>query len=320
VRCDLDPELRARALPRYPGVHATGDFDDVLADPEVSAVAVAVDTPGHHRLARQALAAGRHVFVEKPLALASADGEELCALADRRGLVLMVGHLLLYHPAVEHAKAAIDRGELGELYYLHAERVNLGIVRETESAWWSLAAHDIALAIHLFDESPASVSASGASFLRRARGIEDIASASLRFGDGRIATIQVSWLAPEKRRRVTMVGSRQMLTFDDGAPRGKLVLHGHSAEGTALRRGAITTPVLPDVEPLLVECEHFVSCVASGARPRSDGRQGVAVVRVLEAGERSMRQGGVPVTVDPELAAPAKVKKKVTAGGGGDGR
>jgi predicted dehydrogenase len=247
------------------------------------------------------------VFVEKPLALVPADAAELCALAERRSLVLMTGHLLLYHPAVERAKACIDGGELGDVLYLYSQRLNLGIVRETENAWWSLAPHDVAVAIHLFGGTPVSVSATGASYLQRGRDIEDIAFASLRFGDGRMAHLHVSWLDPHKRRSLTVVGSKKMLTFDDTAAdekvkiydRGAVPRPGHTgyAEGVAVRWGDVVSPALPRLEPLRAECEHFVACVRSGARPRSDGRQGLAVVEVLAAGERSMRRGGAPVAV-----------------------
>jgi predicted dehydrogenase len=214
---------------------------------------------------------------------------------------------LLYHPAIERAKALLEAGALGEVLYLYAQRVNLGIVRSTENAWWSLAAHDIAVAIHLFGATPVAVSATGATYLQRDRGVEDIAFAALRFTDGRMAHLHVSWLDPHKRRALTVVGTRKMLTFDDTLPDEKLKIYdkgavprpGHAtyAEGVAVRSGEVVSPVLPNVEPLLAECAHFLSCVDSGARPRSDGAQGLAVVRALEAGERSMREGGAPIAI-----------------------
>jgi predicted dehydrogenase len=303
--CDLNQALLDGVGDRFAGVNVTRSFDQVLADPAVRAVAIAVDSPNHYGLARAALEAGRHVFVEKPLALTASDAASLCALAEARGLTLMVGHLLLYHPAVERTKALVDGGALGEVLYLCAERVNLGIVRDTEDAWWSLAAHDVAVAIHLFGASPSSVSATGGAYLRR--GIADVVFASLRFPDGRLAHVHVSWLDPHKRRCLTVVGAQKMLTFDDTATDEKIKIYdkgavprpGHSsyAEGVAVRVGDVVSPFVPHVEPLVAECEHFVSCVASGARPRSDGRQGLAVVRVLEAGEASIQAGGAPIAV-----------------------
>jgi predicted dehydrogenase len=310
--CDLNGALLPPIEARFPGVATTRSFDQVLADPTVRAVGVAVDVPNHHRVAKAALETGRSVFVEKPLALTSAEGAELCALAAARGATLMVGHLLLYHPAIEHAKALLDAGDLGDVLYLTAQRVNLGIVRSAENAWWSLAPHDIALGIHLFGTTPVSVSATGASFLQRDRGIEDVAFATLRFADGRMAHLHVSWLDPHKRRSLTVVGTRKMLTFDDTLPDEKLKIHdrapttrpGHAtyAEGVAVRAGDVYVPALPRVEPLLAEVAHFIACASGGLRPRSDGQQGLAVVRVLEAGTRSMAAGGAPVLVGPELS------------------
>jgi predicted dehydrogenase len=271
--CDLRPELLARVATAHPGVRLTRSFDDLLTDPEIAAVALAVDSSNHHRLARRALEAGRHVFVEKPLALTVADSEELCQVAERNRRTLMVGHLLLYHPAILVAKRALDAGELGEARYLHSQRVNLGVVRSTENAWWSLAPHDIAVAMFLLGGAPATVSATGGCFLQAKAQIDDVAFATLRWPDGRVAHIHVSWIDADKRRSLTIVGSKGSVTID----------------GTA--------PVARELEPLRVECEHFIECVRTGNRPRSDGAQGVAVVRVLEAGERSMRAGGTPIAI-----------------------
>ena len=303
--CDLNEALLGGVSERFPGVKATRSLDQVLADPEVRAVAVAVDSPNHYGVARAALEAGRHVFVEKPLALTAADASALCALAEARGLTLMTGHLLLYHPAVERTKALVDAGELGEVLYACSERVNLGIVRDAENAWWSLAAHDVAVAIHLFGATPLAVSATGAAYLRR--DIADVAFATLRFADGRIAHLHVSWLDPHKRRSLTVVGSKKMLTFDDTATDEKIKIYdkgavprpGHAtfAEGVAVRVGDVVSPFVANREPLVAECEHFVSSVTEGRRPRSDGRQGLDVVRVLEAGDASIRAGGAPIAV-----------------------
>lgn len=307
--CDRRQQALDTAEARFPGVRTTCAFDHVLADPEVEAIAIAADAPEHHPLAGAALRAGRHVLVEKPLALSSADAGELCRLAEERRLILMVGHLLLYHPAIARAKAAVDEGELGEILYVHTRRVNLGVVRQSENAWWSLAPHDIALALHLLGELPATVSATGAAVLDRPGPVEDVVFASLFFSRGRIAHLHVSWLDPEKRRSLTVVGSKRMLTFDDAAAPRRLQIHDKSAlvtptrigAGTnrslSVRSGEVVTLELPDDEPLIAECEHFLSCVRDGARPRSDGRQGLDVVRVLEAGERSLRAGGAPATV-----------------------
>jgi predicted dehydrogenase len=271
--CDLNPQLLARVSASHPGIRVTRSFDDLLDDPEVTAVALAVDAGNHHRLARRALEAGRHVLVEKPMALNVADGEDLCRIADRTRRVLMVGHLLLYHPAVLLAKRAIDAGELGDVRYIHAQRVNQGVVREHENAWWSLAPHDVAVATYLFGGQPSTISATGGCYLQTSRGIEDIAFAALTWADGRMAHVHVSWLDRQKRRTLTIVGSKETFVIDGSAP------------------------VAGADEPLRAECDHFVECVLTGRRPRSDGAQGLAVVRILEAGERSMRMGGAPISL-----------------------
>lgn len=305
--CDLSQRLLAATAARHPGVNVTTSFDEVLADPAVKAVAVAVDVPNHHRLAKQALLSGRHVYVEKPLTLTSADSQELCALARDRDLTLMVGHLLLYHPAVVLAKQRINAGDLGDVHYLYSQRVNLGIVRESENAWWSLAPHDVAVAMYLLGDTPVTISATGAVFLQRDRQVQDIAFASLRFPGEKIAHIHVSWLDPHKRRSLTVVGSKRMLTFDDTAPDERVKIYdksaiptpGHTtyAEGVAVRSGDVLCPAVPNKEPLLEECEHFIECVQTGQNPRSDGEQGLAVVRTLEAGQESIRLGGAPVEI-----------------------
>ncbi len=308
--CDLNPGLLAATEQRHPGIRTTSSWDTVLADDDVKAVAIAVDVPNHYALAKQSLLAGRHVFVEKPLTLRGKDAAHLCDLARERNLILMVGHLLLYHPAIEMAKARIDSGELGDVYYIYSQRVNLGVVREKENAWWSLAPHDIAVAMYLFGAAPESVSATGAVYLQREKGVEDIAFAALRFPGGKMAHVQVSWLDPHKQRSLTIVGSKKMLTFDDTASDDKVRIYDKSAvpragfstfaEGVGVRSGDMLAPALANTEPLLAECEHFLDCVRTGKQPRSDGLQGLAVVQALEAGQESMGLGGTPVTIRTE--------------------
>ncbi|HTA21835.1 MAG TPA: Gfo/Idh/MocA family oxidoreductase [Polyangia bacterium] len=305
VIADLDAERRARAGQTLDGngvgVALVSDVDDVLAMSDVAAVAVAVDSPRHHAVAKRALLAGRHVLVEKPMALSVADGAELVELAARAGRVLMVGHVLLHHPGIERARAIVASGELGRILYLHATRVGFGTVRPGESVWWSIGPHDIAAAIHLFDATPTTVSATGAGYLQLRQ--HDVTFATLTFADGRLAHVHVSWLAPEKRRLLTVVGSHKMLTFDETDRERPLRVHDRAFVPAAARTGfigragEIEVPALPALEPLLVECEHFVDCVARGGRARGDGAHALAVLRVLAAGERSMRAGGAPVEV-----------------------
>jgi predicted dehydrogenase len=300
---DLDGERLARAGAAHAGVVLTPDFDRLLAERGVDAVAVAVDSPRHHELARRALRAGRHVLVEKPMALSAAEGAELVELAASRRLVLMVGHVLLHHPGVAAMRALVAEGALGRVLYLQATRVGFGTVRPRESAWWSVGPHDVAVALHVLGDVPTSVSATGAAYLQE--GAADVAFATLRFADGRVAQLHVSWLAPEKRRALTIVGTRRMLTFDETDRERGLRVHDRSFERAAGARGAIEgrvgeieIPALPVVEPLVAECEAFARAVARGERPLGDGARALDVLRVLEAGDRSMKAGGAPVEVE----------------------
>jgi predicted dehydrogenase len=318
--CDVDPERLARAGAAHADVALTltTDLERLLAAPDVEAVAVAVPSRAHHAVARRALAAGRHVLVEKPMALSVDDGRELVALAADGGRVLMAGHVLLHHPAIARARALIADGELGQVRYLHATRVGFGTVRPDESVWWSVAPHDVAVALHLFDAVPELVSATGAGFLQPRQ--HDVAFGTLTFGDGRLAHIHVSWLAPEKRRVLTIVGSRKMLTFDETDRERPLRVHDRAflpmAAGAPLpagarlaagagfigRAGEIEVPALAQTEPLLAECEHFVERIARIARGApgdvlGSGASALSVLRVLDAGERSLSAGGAPMKV-----------------------
>ena len=300
---DLDPERLARAGTEHADVRLVNELDRLLEMPEIEALAVAVESPGHHAVAKRALLAGRHVLVEKPMALSLADGADLAETADRGGLVLMVGHVLLHHPGLKRAREILAGGDLGRLIYLQATRIGFGTVRAGESAWWSIAPHDIAATLYLFDAVPTTVSATGAGWLQP--GQPDVAFATLSFADGRIGHIHVSWLAPEKRRLLTVVGSHKMLTFDESDPEKPLRVHDRSfvpagASGRAGfvgRSGEGLAPALPVVEPLLAECEHFVERVRLGALAPGDAARALGVMRVLDAGERSMRAGGMPVEV-----------------------
>jgi predicted dehydrogenase len=298
--CDLDADRLARVRALYPDVRLTRALDEVLADPGVQAIAVAVDSPRHHAVARRALRAGRHVLVEKPMALSLPEAAELCALARARDRTLLVGHVLLHHPGVARARELIAGGALGQVLYLHATRVAFGTVRPSESAWWSVAPHDIAVALFLFGASPVTVSATGAAYLQPER--HDVAFATLRFADGRLAHVHASWLAPGKHRALTVVGTRRMLTFDESAAEHPLRLHNRSFQAAVDRPGFVGTAgdvqvvPLPALEPLAAECAHFLACVTGGGD--GDGAAGaLAVMRVLDAGERSMRAGGAPVEV-----------------------
>jgi len=300
--CDLDAKVRKTMASLYPQAKATDDMSEVFADADVDAVVVAVDAPLHHKIARAALDAGKHTYVEKPLTLSSADAQDLVNLAGQRGVKLMVGHLLEYHPAVNYMKEMIDSRAVGESLYLYFQRVNLGIVRKAENAWWSLAPHDVSVACYLFGAEPVSVSACGHAYLQH--GVEDVVFANLKFADGRMAHIHVSWLDPHKIRKVTLVGSLKMAVFDDMEAAEKIRVYDKGAEvksvdsyveAITLRTGDILIPKVAAGEPLRAECQHFVDCIAKDAAPRSNGADGLRVVKVLEAGGVSLANGGEPV-------------------------
>jgi predicted dehydrogenase len=281
-------------------VPTTDDLASLLDDPDLDAIALATPVPSHAKLATQVLRAGKHCFVEKPLGQSVADAEQAVRAAREGERILMVGHLLEYHPGVQTLKQLADDGELGEIYYIYGNRLNLGKLRADENALWSLGAHDVSVLLMLAGEEPSEAVAHGQSYVRP--GVEDVVFCFLRFPSGLTAHLHLSWLDPHKERRFTVVGSRQMATFDDMALEGKVTVYDKGFDEDArgygeyiTRSGAIFSPRLPNVEPLHVECEHFVECVASGRAPRSDGESGLRVVRVLETLQRSLDASAVPV-------------------------
>jgi predicted dehydrogenase len=298
VACDLSPAVREKVAKQYPGVRVTADYAAVLADPEVQAVVLGTPATVHAEMAVAALEAGKHVFVEKPLALSVADAERMVAAADEAGRVLMVGHLLEYHPAVDYIKGLIERGELGDVYYAYMQRVNLGKIRTDENALWSLAPHDVSILLYLLGEEPDEVEATGQAFLQP--DIEDVVFLTLRFPSGKIAHVHVSWLDPHKERRLTVVGSRKMVVFNDMDPTEKVRVFdkGMDRRGAmpepvlfAPREGDIVSPRIGAQEPLALECTEFLRAAAGGPPPRSDGRDGLRVVRVLERAQASLQSG-----------------------------
>ncbi|MGH2945528.1 MAG: Gfo/Idh/MocA family protein [Solirubrobacteraceae bacterium] len=284
--CDGSAAARERWAPAFPSARFTGELDDLLADDALDAVVLATPVPTHGPLAERVLLAGKHCFVEKPLAQSVAEAERVVAAAS--GRLLMVGHLLEYHPGVVRLKELATSGDLGEIHYLYTNRLNLGVLRADENALWSLGAHDVSVVLHLAEEEPCEVEARGESYMRP--GIEDVVFCFLRFPSGLAAHLHLSWLDPHKERRLTMVGSRRMATFDDMELERKLTVYDKGFDETAgsygeyiTRSGDIWSPRIPNREPLRLECEHFVECLRTGAAPRSDGPSGLRVVRVLEA-------------------------------------
>jgi predicted dehydrogenase len=291
--CDGDAAVRARLEPAFRSARFTDSLDELLADPTLDAVVLATPVRSHASLAARVLEAGKHCFVEKPLAASVADASRVVAAAAAADRIVMVGHLLEYHPGVRKLKQLASDGELGEIHYIYSNRLNLGQLRADENALWSLGAHDVSVLLHLAGEEPYEVQARGESYMRP--GIEDVVFAFMRFPSGLSAHMHLSWLDPHKERRFTVVGSRRMATFDDMALDRKLTIYDKGFDEKAesygeyiTRSGDVYSPRIANTEPLRLECEHFVSCVRSGAAPVSDGASGLRVVRVLEALQMSL--------------------------------
>jgi predicted dehydrogenase len=285
--CDERLDASEGPASQQPRARRSRDLDELLADPQLDAVALATPVPTHGPLAQRVLEAGKHCFVEKPLAQSVAEAERAVEAAAAAGRVLMVGHLLEYHPGVRKLKEVADSGELGDIHYIYSNRLNLGVLRTSENALWSLGAHDISVVLHLAGEEPYELAARGESYMRE--GVEDVVFAYLRFPSGLAAHLHMSWLDPHKERRFTVVGSRRMATFDDMELERKVTIYDKGFdEGSAsygeyiTRSGDIYSPRISNAEPLRLECQHFVECVREGRPPLSDGRSGLRVVRVLE--------------------------------------
>jgi predicted dehydrogenase len=294
--CDASEEQRALHGPRFPTARATRDFDELLGDPALDAVVIATPVPTHFDLAHRALAAGKHVLVEKPPALTAAEAEQIQALAHERNLVLMPGHLLLYHPGVQKLRDLIDSGELGEVLCLYGNRQNLGKIRIDENALWSLGVHDLSVILYLIGEEPSELSARGHAFLTP--GVEDVVFCFLRFPSGKIAHMHLSWLDPHKMRKITVVGKEKMAVFDDMELERKVTVYEKAPEQPAhtygewrTRTGDIWCPKIPNDEPLRLECRYFLQLVAGDGDRDRVAADGLAVVRTLEQLQASLAAG-----------------------------
>lgn len=303
--CDADfPRAQALAV-FYAQARAVANAADVLSDPAIDGVAIATPARTHYDLAKRALLAGKHVLVEKPLAMSSAEAAELSTLAAERRLTLMVGHTFEYNPAVWKIKELLAAGQIGQVYYIYANRVNLGRVQSDINALWSIAPHDISIILYLLDIMPLEVSARGASYLHG--GVEDVVFLTLAFPGGILAHVHASWLDPSKTRRMTIVGSERMVVYDDVDNEGKVKIYdkgvyrkGDPAFGEYQYRvhsGDIHIPKIDLTEPLANEVSHFVECIRTGQVPRTDGANGLRNVRVLEAAQRSLERHGAGVAI-----------------------
>jgi predicted dehydrogenase len=312
--CDLDPEKLARSSQQLPGTNATSDLEAVLDDHEVQAVVIATPGPTHYALCKRALEHGKDVYVEKPFVLQVEHAEDLIEIARRQQRVLMVGHLLEYHPVINQLRELIQNNELGDIYYIYTQRLNLGTVRRDENALWNFAPHDISAILYLLNREPTDVCARGQSYLQR--GVEDVVFMTLNFADKSMAHVHVSWLDPHKVRKLIIVGSRKMAVFDDVEGTEKLRIYDKGAaqnadynsfaEYVSLRFGDVLIPYVKVAEPLRLECQHFLECVRTRQQPRSDGHDGCRVTKVLDAAQRSLRMNGLPVSLaQPNLRAVA---------------
>ena len=303
--CDADAQRLARTAAQYPQARPMADVAEVCAAADVQGAVVAASAASHYPLAKQLLEAGKDVYVEKPLTLQVAHAEELVRLARERNRILMVGHLLLFHPGVQYLKRMVSEGALGDLYYIYSQRVNLGKVRRDENALWSFAPHDLSVILHLLDQEPVDVVARGSAFLQSK--VEDVVFVDLRFPGGQLAHLHVSWLDPHKLRKFTVVGSQKMVVFDDMEASEKIRIYDKGVDkggqivgyGDALtvRSGDILLPKISLQEPLTLECKHFVDCIRERKTPLTDGADGLRVVKVLAAAQASLAAGGAPVSL-----------------------
>lgn len=315
---DLHEERLAHMRNIYPKIETTTDYHRVLGRSDVDAVVVATPPETHFKITTEALRAGKHVFVEKPLSLSASEGHAMVEEAARAGRVLLVGHTFVYTAAVNKIKEVANSGELGEILYVSTTRVNLGIFQENVNVVWDLAPHDVSILNYILDRMPESVATQASRCIRK--NVEDVAFINLRYPGNVLAHIHVSWLNPNKIRSTTVVGSKKMLVYDDISALEKIRIYDKGVTVTphydtfgefnlSYRYGDILIPRLDDAEPLKVACQHFVDCVEKGVKPRSSGVHGLEVVRVLEAADASIREGGRSIDIEP-------VNSRASGGGG----
>jgi len=310
VVCDLS-ESRLNHMRRlHADVATTTRFQDLLDDAELDAIVVATPVQLHYEMAKAVLGVGKHVFIEKPMARTEMEAEELVALADRKGLLLMVGHTFLFSPAVRRMKEIIDAGDIGQVQYISARRLNLGLFQKDINVVWDLAPHDISILLYLLEEFPLEVSCQGSSHVTK--GIEDVTMTYLRFRKNRCAFIHNSWLDPKKVRQMTVVGSQRMIVYDDTEPLEKLKIYDARVEVPphydtfaeftySYHYGDAYVPYIKQDEPLKLECQHFIECIRDDQVPLTNGQLGLEVVRILEASSQSLRQQGAAALVGAPL-------------------
>ncbi len=309
---DKDLSRLARVQAQYPSVRISPDYGQLLRS-DIDAVVVATPIRTHHAFAKAALLAGKHVMVEKPLAASTAEAEELVGLAEASGLTLMVGHTFEYHPAVSALREIVESGEIGEVYYVDAARLNLGLFQTDINVLWDLAPHDISILLHVLRSEPIAVSARGSASVTP--GVHDVAYLELRFPDNVLAHVHLSWLDPCKVRRVTIVGSKKMVVYNDVSEGEKIRIYDKGIQRhyetdkfsefpLTYRYGGLSIPYIPTEEPLRRQCQHFLDSVRNGTRPQSDGRVGLKVVRILEEANKSLQNGGLRLALTNRAIEP----------------
>lgn len=334
--CDLDQSRLNHMKNLYPEVEGTNDFKYALGAAGLDAIVIATAVRTHHGLAKAALLAGKHVFVEKPLAASAEECEELNAIAKEKGLVLMVGHTFLYSSPVRKIKEIVDRGDIGEIRYINARRLNLGLYQKDINVTWDLAPHDISIVQYILDDEPVSVNCRGTAHVTP--GIEDVTTLCLNFRKERTAIIQSSWLDPRKVREMTIVGSKRMIVYDDVQPLEKIKIYDARVETPprydtfaefqyAYHYGDVYIPHIKQEEPLKVECQHFLDCIKHSRTPMTCGSKGLELVKILEASSASLRAGGAPIILGNKPARAAvpttnleiRIQTPVLANGNGNG-
>jgi predicted dehydrogenase len=310
--CDASEARLRHMRSLYSDVEGVRDFEHMLNGVGLDAVVIATPVKYHHSLAKASLLAGKHTFIEKPMAASSAECEELIEIAERNGLVLMIGHTFLYSAPVRKITEIVEAGDIGEIRYINSRRLNLGLFQKDINVAWDLAPHDISIILHVLGESPQTVNCQGNAHVTP--GIEDITNISLAFANKRFATIQSSWLEPRKVRDMTIVGTRRMIVYDDLEPNEKIRIYDVRVERPphydtfaefhySYHYGDSYIPHIQQEEPLRVECQHFLDCIENGLRPLTNGHRGLELVKILEAASKSLKDQGSPVTLSrsPEL-------------------
>ena len=308
MMCDVSEERLTHLRSLYPEVEGTTDYSHMLNGAGLDAVIIATSVRLHYPMAKASLLAGKHTFIEKPMAASAQECEELVEIAEKKGLVLMVGHTFLYSPAVRKIKEVVEWGDLGDIRYICARRLNLGLFQKDINVAWDLAPHDISIILHIMEEQPLSVNCRGSAHVTP--GVEDVTTMCLNFRNNRSAIIHSSWLDPRKTREMTIVGSKRMIVYDDVAAIEKIKIYDARVERPphydtfgefhyAYHYGDMYVPYIKQEEPLRSECQHFLDCIREGISPLTDGRRGLELVRILEASSQSLKQGGGQVTLHP---------------------